>query len=141
MIHTKFHGHKLSSNVALRLAIAKGNHAKFFPKKMLSKPGKTSRKTLIIRNIGKNAIIVDGAVLQKGESINLQKESEVIMGGGEPMIISNYEHIISLPKTEGFAENGTSPAGAPGMSLKECLLGFYKFRKVADQRKEQAPIH
>ena len=48
------------------------------------------RKLLIIKNVGRNAIIVDGVIIKKDESTILQKESEVIIAG-EPLIISNYE--------------------------------------------------
>ena len=95
------------------------------------------RKVLAIKNLKKNPIVVDDMVLRKGETAVLKKESELIIGG-EPIIVSNYEFINQQSAKENYyADLKDEQTATPGFNLKECLLGFYKYKKVIEQRKEQ----
>jgi len=89
--------------------------------------------------MSKNAIIVDGKIIKKNESAVLLKESEIILGG-EPIIISNYEAINSPhTKEENWFDGREDLLPSTGTNLKECLFWYYKYRKLAEQRKDLMP--
>ncbi len=92
----------------------------------------------MIRNIRKNAIIVDNAVLSKDQTAVLRKDSEVIIGG-EPIIVTNYEYVNQTQQPRETAGEQREDQQAQGLNLKECLLGFYRYKKVIEQRKDPFP--
>ena len=84
----------------------------------------------MVKNVGKNAIIVNDEIIKNGESAILRRESELIIGG-EPIIVTSFESSNFPSHKEGFmSEQRDEGAGTQGFNLKDCLILYYRSKKT-----------